>query len=76
MHKTKLTTKFQTTMPEKVRKRLGVKTGSEVGWHIVKEFVIVDKHATITDPVKFLTSQLTADHNAVRLVKEAREDFA
>ncbi len=72
---TKLTTKYQTTVPEKIRKRLGVSVGSEVGWHIVKEFVIVDKHKKIDDPVKFLTSQIKLEMDAVKLVKGAREDF-
>ena len=75
MHKTKLTSKFQTTVPENVRKALDVKAGGEVGWHIVKEFVVVDSHRKIENPVEFLTSQIKANFDAVRLVKESRDDF-
>jgi len=53
MQKTKLTSKFQTTVPENIRQKLGVGAGGEVGWHIVKEFVIVDKHKKIENPVEF-----------------------
>ena len=75
MHKTKITRKYQTTVPEEVRKRLGVGAGSEVRWHVVREFVIVDAHRKIKDPVKFLTTQIKVDYDAVKLVREAREDL-
>jgi hypothetical protein len=35
----------------------------------------MDKHEKIKDPVKFLTSQINLDLDAVKLVKESREDF-
>lgn len=73
---TKVTPKFQTTIPKDVRKHLGVKAGKEVEWHIVKEMVVVTAATKMKDPVKFLTSQVKLDYDAVKLVKEAREDFA
>ncbi len=75
MQKTKLTSKFQTTVPEGIRQKLGVGAGGEVGWHIVKEFVVVDKHHKIENPVEFLTSQIKADFDIVKLVKESREEM-
>ncbi|MBI2971557.1 MAG: AbrB/MazE/SpoVT family DNA-binding domain-containing protein [Candidatus Aenigmarchaeota archaeon] len=72
---TKVTTKYQTTIPEEVRKLLGVEAGKEVEWSVVKSMVIVDVARKVKNPVKFLTSQTKLDIDAVKLVKEAREDF-
>ncbi len=72
---TKVTTKYQTTIPEDVRKFLGIEAGKEVEWNIVKGIVIVDASRKVKHPVKFLTSQITLNLDAVRLVKEAREGF-
>jgi len=73
--KTKVTTKYQTTIPEDVRKFLGVESGKEVEWNIVKSMVIVDVARRIQNPVKFLTSQIRLNLDAVKLVRESREDF-
>ena len=75
MSETKVTSKFQTTIPLKIRDFLGVKPGKEVEWHIVKGMVIVDSARKIEHPVKFLTSQIKLDIDAVKLVKNARADF-
>ncbi len=69
---TKLTRKHQTTVPKEVRKFLGVGAGQTVRWHVVKGVVLVDVHRRMKDPVKFLTSQVKLDLDAVKLVKEAR----
>lgn len=74
-NETRVTTKYQTTIPKEVREHLGVKPGKEVRWHIVRGLVVVDAHKKITNPVKFLTSQTRLDIDAVKLVKEAREEF-
>ncbi len=75
MSETKVTSKFQTTIPLNVRDFLGVKAGNEVEWHIVKGMVVVDSARKIEQPVKFLTSQIKLDIDAVKLVKEARADL-
>ncbi len=75
MSETKVTSKFQTTIPINVRDFLGVKAGNEVEWHIVKGMVVVDSARKIEHPVKFLTSQIKIDIDAVKLVKEARADL-
>ncbi|MBD3155718.1 MAG: AbrB/MazE/SpoVT family DNA-binding domain-containing protein [Candidatus Aenigmarchaeota archaeon] len=75
MSETKVTTKYQTTIPEDIRKYLKVKPGSKVEWYMVKGFAIVDVPNKIKNPVDFLTSQIKLDLDAVKLVKESREDF-
>jgi len=75
MIETKVTPKYQTTIPRKVREYLGIKPGEEVEWYIVKGIVVVDASRKIKNPVDFLTSQTKLDLDAVKLVKEAREDF-
>ena len=75
MIETKVTPKYQTTIPRKVREYLGIKPGEEVEWYIVKGIVVVDASRKVKNPVNFLTSQTKLDLDAVKLVKEAREDF-
>lgn len=70
---TKVTTKYQTTIPEEVREFLGVESGKEVEWNIVRGVVIVDASRKVKNPVKFLTSQIKLNLDAVKLVKESRE---
>jgi len=72
---TKITTKYQTTIPREVRKYLNIKPGKEVEWHIVKGMVVVDTPKRIKNPVKFLTSQINLNIDAVKLVRRARDDF-
>jgi bifunctional DNA-binding transcriptional regulator/antitoxin component of YhaV-PrlF toxin-antitoxin module len=76
MARTKITSKYQTTIPEKVRKILKVKPGGEVEWHVIRGIVVVDSSKKIRNPVRFLTSQIKLELDAVKLVREAREDFA
>lgn len=75
VEETKVTSKYQTTIPKEIRKYLGVKSGKKVRWHVVRGMVVVDTHRKMPDPVKFLTSQITLDIDAVKLVKETREEF-
>lgn len=72
---TKVTRKHQTTIPKNIRRRLGVGPGESVRWHLVKGMVVVDVHRKVKEPVKFLTSQIKLDVDAVRLVRETREAF-
>mgnify|MGYP001561966348 CR=1 FL=1 len=73
---TKVTSKFQTTIPKKVRKVLNIQTGKEVQWNIIKEMVVVDVAGKMAKPVEFLTSQIKINRDAVRLVRETREEIA
>src|SRR2546428_950139 len=76
VEETRVTSKHQTTIPKNVRKHLKVRPGQSVRWHVVKEMVIVDVHKKMTNPVKFLTSQVKLDLDLVKLVKETREEFS
>jgi AbrB family looped-hinge helix DNA binding protein len=75
MTKTKVTSKYQTTIPEDIRKELGIKAGGKVEWYMVRGFAIVDVPTKIKKPVDFLTSQTKLNIDAVKIVKESREDF-
>ncbi|MBI4014930.1 MAG: type II toxin-antitoxin system PrlF family antitoxin [Candidatus Aenigmarchaeota archaeon] len=72
---TKVTEKYQTTIPEGVRKFLNVSAGNKVEWGIVKGMVVLNTPRKFKDPVKFLTSQIKTDIDAVGLVRKGREDF-
>ena len=73
--KTSITQKYQTTVPKNIRKLLGVKAGEDVEWHVVRSMVVLHKQGKIDDPVKFLTSQIRLNIDAVKLVKQSREEF-
>ncbi len=73
VEETRVTRKHQTTIPKGVRKYLKVKPGESVRWHVVKGVVVVDLHKKVNQPVKFLTSQVHLDLDAVKLVRETRE---
>ena len=73
--KTSITQKYQTTIPKNIRKLLGVKAGEDVEWHVVRSMVVVHRKEKMEDPVKFLTSQVKLNLDAVKLVREAREEF-
>lgn len=75
MEETKVTPKYQTTIPKEIREYLGIKPGGAVRWHLVKGMVVVDVHKKIKNPAKFLTSQTKLDLDAVKLVREVREEF-
>jgi len=71
----RLTTKYQATVPKPIREVLKLKAGAELDWHVVRGMVVVDTVKKVKDPVKFLTSQVKFDLDAVKLVKETREEF-
>lgn len=75
VEETKVTQKHQTSIPKQIRKYLKVKPGQSVRWHVVKGMVVVDVHRKVQEPVKFLTSQIQLDLDAVKLVKETRAAF-
>ncbi len=75
MKETKITSKFQTTVPKKVRELLDIKAGEEIGWNIIKGMVIVDKYKKMRNPTKFLTSQIKLYIDAVDLVRKVREEI-
>ncbi|MBI2172834.1 MAG: AbrB/MazE/SpoVT family DNA-binding domain-containing protein [Candidatus Aenigmarchaeota archaeon] len=75
MENTKVTSKYQTTIPKRMRKVLDIRPNEEVEWHLLKGMVVVSSSRKVKNPVKFLTSQCKIKEDAVRLVKESREEF-
>ncbi len=75
MNRTRVTTKYQTTIPRDVRRRLGIKAGDEVEWQLVREFAVVRSRPGIRKPVEFLTRQVRLDVDAVDLVRRARAEM-
>lgn len=75
MSRTKVTPKYQTTIPKEIRNRLGIKVGDVVEWNLIRQFAIVRTVPKIADPVKFLTSQIRMKVDAVALVRKARSEM-
>jgi len=75
MTRTKVTEKYQTTIPKRIRDVLKVKPGEKVEWYIIKDMIVLRKPEKIENPVEFLTSQTKLDIDAVKLVRENREEF-
>ncbi len=73
---TRVTQKYQTTIPKEIRKYLKVKPRETVTWHVLRSMVVVDSHKKMDDPVGFLTSQVKTaiTMDAVGLVRETREE--
>jgi bifunctional DNA-binding transcriptional regulator/antitoxin component of YhaV-PrlF toxin-antitoxin module len=74
---TRVTRKYQTTIPKEIRKYLKIKPRETVTWHVLRSMVVVDSHKKVNDPVRFLTSQIKTKMglDAVRLVSQSREEF-
>jgi len=72
---TKVTKKYQTTIPTEVREVLDVKPGQEVEWYVVKDRVVLEAPRRMKNPTKFLTSQIKLNIDAVKLTREAREEL-
>jgi len=70
---TRVTQKYQTTIPKEIRKYLKIKPRETVSWHVLRSMVVVDSHKKMNDPVGFLTSQIKSrmDLDAVKLVNES-----
>ncbi len=75
-NQTKVTRKYQTTIPRRIRRRLGVKAGEQVEWHVLKEMVVVKASRRIANPTEFLCSQGKEDADAVKLVRQVRDELA
>jgi AbrB family looped-hinge helix DNA binding protein len=75
MTRTKVTEKYQTTIPKRIREVLKVKPGEKVEWYIIQGMVVLRKPVKLDRPVEFLTSQISLDVDAVKIVRETREEF-
>jgi len=74
MIRTKVTEKYQTTIPKHIREILNVKPGETVEWYVIQGMVVLRKPVKLEKPVEFLTSQTKLDIDAVKLVRETREN--
>ncbi len=72
---TRMTTKYQATVPKYIRDALGLHAGQELEWHLLKTVVVVNAKPAIKDPIKVLLSGPRIRVDAVKLVKEAREEL-
>ena len=75
MIRTKVTEKFQTTIPKRIRDVLKLKPGENVEWYIIQGMVVLRKPVKLEKPVEFLASQTRLSVDAVKLVRETREEF-
>ncbi|TET20287.1 AbrB/MazE/SpoVT family DNA-binding domain-containing protein [Candidatus Bathyarchaeota archaeon] len=75
MIRTKVTEKYQTTIPKRIRDVLKVKAGENVEWYIIQGMVVLRKPVKLEKPVEFLTSQTMLSVDAVKLVRKTREEF-
>ncbi len=72
MTKTRVTPKYQTTVPREVRRQLGIRAGDDVEWQVVRQFAVVRPAVRVLNPVEFLRSQAQVRADAVKLVRRAR----
>lgn len=76
IEKSKLTSKYQATIPKHIRRVLKAKPGEEISWHVVRGMVMVQVPPKIKDPIKVLTSNgISSNLDAVKLVREVREEM-
>jgi AbrB family looped-hinge helix DNA binding protein len=75
MRKTKITEKYQTTVPAEIRKALGIKPGQEVEWYTMMGRAMLEAPKKIEKPTKFLTGQVKLGVDAVGLVRKTREEL-
>ncbi len=75
MRRTKITEKYQTTIPAEIRKALGIKPGQEVEWYAMRGRAMLEAPKKIQEPTKFLTGQVRLSVDAVGLVRKARGEL-
>jgi|CryGeyStandDraft_7_1057128.scaffolds.fasta_scaffold419084_1 AbrB family looped-hinge helix DNA binding protein len=75
MRRTKITEKYQTTIPAEIRKALDIKAGQEVEWYAMRGRAMLEAPKKIQKPTKFLTGQIKLGVDAVGLVRKAREEL-
>ncbi len=76
MYSTKLTSRNQTTIPEEIRKFLGIKPGEKVEWIIEGEKVILRAKKRYEDPLKVIRMlQIDTKKDIKTLRKEAEAEI-
>ena len=76
MYLTKLTSKNQTTIPEQIRKFLGIEPGDKVEWVIEGERVILRAKKRYENPLEIIrTLQIDTKEDVKMLRKEAEAEI-
>ena len=76
MHSTKLTSKNQTTIPEEIRKFLGIRPGEKVEWVIEGDRVILRAKKRFENPLEVIkTLQIDTKKDVKTLRKEAEAEM-
>lgn len=76
MYETKLTSKFQTTVPLVVRTFLGVKSGEDIEWRIEGNKVVVGKRQRFLNPLEIIKGmQINTKQSGIQLKKQAQKDL-
>lgn len=76
MYSTKLTSKNQTTIPEEIRKFLGITPGEKVEWVIEGDKVILRAKKRYEDPLEVIkTLQIDTEKDVKTLRKEAEAEM-
>lgn len=76
MYETKLTSKFQTTVPLDIRKFLEINKGEEIDWKIEGNRVVVGKYLRFENPLDVIKNiQIRSNESAVKLKKMALRDI-
>ena len=76
MHSTKVTSKNQTTIPEQVRKFLGIKPGEEVDWLILDDKVVLRAKRRYENSLEVIEAlQIDTEKDIKTLRKEAETEM-
>jgi antitoxin PrlF len=76
MNSTKVTSKNQTTIPEEIRKFLGIKPGEKVEWIIEGDTVILKTKRRYENPLEIIkTLQIDTKKDVKTLRKEAETEM-
>jgi AbrB family looped-hinge helix DNA binding protein len=73
--RTRITRKNQTSIPRHIRRRLGIRAGDDVEWKVSSSRVVVEPVKKIKNIVKQLVSKTRLNYDAVKLVREVRDEF-
>ncbi|MDI6640426.1 MAG: AbrB/MazE/SpoVT family DNA-binding domain-containing protein [Methanocellales archaeon] len=71
----KVTEKYQVTIPKDIRKEIGIKRGDEVQFTREDDKIVMFVKPKIKDPVKFLWGLAPSKKEAVELVRKARREM-
>jgi AbrB family looped-hinge helix DNA binding protein len=74
MAKTKVTSKFQITIPREIREKVGIRPGEIVNVESVStEEILVKRFRRLKDPLKVLIGKTAARHIPIEEIEESAE---